>query len=76
MISRKDFFDNKLPKINTGKKPDNSVENFLKKNKGTAYEIKEISKALKITQDSVRGKIKLLIQNKKVLHKKPCFIWK
>lgn len=74
-ISRKTFeagkFENKRVQ-----RIDHPVVVFLSKNTLKAYTVKEITKAVKMNEDTIRSMLETLKKKKLILHKTPYFIWK
>jgi hypothetical protein len=75
-ISRKTFeagkFKNKREDVFT----EHPVAVFLSKNPFKAYTVREITKGVKMKEDTVRSMLATLKKKKVILHKTPYFIWK
>jgi len=52
------------------------VAKFLRKNHMFAYRAVEISKAIKMKEDTVRSMLAELKKDRLIMHKTPRFIWK
>jgi len=76
MINRKDFISGNFKRGKTLSNEENNVDKFLRINKGKAYLVKEIAKATKKSKEGVRGRLRILKKNRKILHKSPYFMWK
>ena len=75
-ISRKDFEEGNFKKKATNRW-DHPVAVFLREHSNSAFTVKEITKVVKMNEDTVRGAVKVLEKEEKlILHKVPQFIWK
>ena len=73
MITRRQFNEGTFAHRNNNPS-EHPVIKFLARNNGKAYTVKEISKYLRIKEDTIRGFMKTALAKKWVIHKTPYFI--
>lgn len=72
-INYKEFKQGNFVKKASKDKRKHPIYLFLKKNKHSAFKLKEICKALKIKGDGARSMMRILKKSKLVEHKQPYF---
>jgi|TARA_Y100000310_G_C20254755_1_gene610776 DNA-directed RNA polymerase sigma subunit (sigma70/sigma32) len=75
-ISRKEFESGKFKKVRHEDRLTHPVAVFLGKNNKRAYTVEEICKGTKMNEDAVRSMLRVLKQDKVVVHKSPYFTLK
>lgn len=75
MITRKKFIEGNFS-AKGNKRKTHPVTILLRDKSHLAFKIKEISKVVKMKENTVRSMLRVLIKNKLVEHKPPYFAWR
>ena len=77
MPIKRDVFDNgTFQRRRHSDRTNHPVALVLSKNTGLAYSVRELAKATKMKEDTVRSMLQSLMKDGLVVHKAPYFAWK
>jgi len=76
MITRKEFESGTFKKRVFSRREEHPIAKFLRTKKGKAMKVKEISRGVRMNQNTVRSMLARLIKDGLVIHKVPYFMWK